>query len=62
MAVAALVDTVAQRLTRAKLSEVEDRARRYILRHFADAGRAPGGPPPSSENSSLPRGKMRRRS
>lgn len=42
MAVTAIVDTVARRLTRAKLSEVEDRARRYILRHFADAGRAPG--------------------
>lgn len=41
MAVAALVDTVAQRLTRAKLSEVEDRARRYILWHFADTGRGP---------------------
>lgn len=44
MAVAAIVDTVARRLTRAKLSEVEDRARRYILRHFADAGRPPGVP------------------
>ena len=41
MAITAIVDTVARRLTRAKLSEVEDRARRYILRHFADTGRGP---------------------
>ena len=41
MAVAAIVDTVAQRLSKAKLSELEDRARRYILWHFADTGRAP---------------------
>jgi hypothetical protein len=41
MAVAAIVDTVAQRLSKAKLSELEDRARRYILLHFADTGRAP---------------------
>ncbi|HSD51549.1 MAG TPA: alkylmercury lyase family protein [Candidatus Methylomirabilis sp.] len=42
MAIAVIVDTVAKRLTQAKLSEVEDRARRYILRHFADTARAPG--------------------
>ena len=41
MAVAAIVDTVAQRLKKAKLSELEERARRYILRHFADTGRPP---------------------
>lgn len=41
MAVAALVDTVARRLTEANLSEVEDRARRYVLWHFAETGRAP---------------------
>lgn len=41
MAVAAIVDTVAQRLSKAKLSEFEDRARRYILWHFADTGRGP---------------------
>ncbi len=41
MAVAALVDTVAQRLAQAKLSELEDRARRYILRHFAHTGQPP---------------------
>ena len=41
MAVAAIVDTVAQRLSKAKLSELEDRARRYILWHFADTGRGP---------------------
>ncbi len=44
MVVAAIVDTVARRLTRANLSEIEDRARRYILRHFADTGRGPGIP------------------
>lgn len=42
MGVAAIVDTVAQRLARASLSQAEDRARRYVLRHFADTGRAPG--------------------
>ncbi len=42
MAVAAIVDTVARRLAQANLSELEDRARRYVLRHFADTGRAPG--------------------
>jgi hypothetical protein len=42
MTVAAIVDTVARRLAQASLSEVEDRVRRYILRHFADTGRAPG--------------------
>ncbi len=42
MAVAAIVDTVAHRLSKAKLSELEERARRYILWHFADTGRAPG--------------------
>ena len=42
MAVAAIVYTVARRLAQAKLSDVEDRARRYILRHFAVNGRAPG--------------------
>ncbi|MBI2458556.1 MAG: alkylmercury lyase family protein [candidate division NC10 bacterium] len=41
MTVAAIVDTVAQRLGKAKLSEVEERARGYVLRHFADTGRAP---------------------
>ncbi len=41
MAVAAIVDSVAQRLRKAKLSELEDRARRYILWHFADTGRGP---------------------
>lgn len=41
MALAALIDTVAQRLSKAKLSEVEERARRHVLRHFADTGRAP---------------------
>ncbi len=42
MAVAAIVDTVARRLAQANLSDLEDRARRYILWHFADTGRAPG--------------------
>jgi len=42
MTVAAIVDTVARRLAQAKLSQIEDRTRRYILRHFADTGRAPG--------------------
>jgi hypothetical protein len=42
MTVAAIVDTLARRLAQAKLSQVEDRTRRYILRHFADTGRAPG--------------------
>jgi len=42
MAIPALIDTVAQRLSKAKLSAIEDRARRYILRHFAVTGRAPG--------------------
>ena len=41
MTVAAIVDTVAQRLGKAKLSEVEERARRYVLRYFADTARAP---------------------
>jgi len=41
MAVAAIVDTVARRLAQANLSDLEDQARRYILRHFADTGRAP---------------------
>src|SRR5574341_988819 len=41
MAVTPIIDTVARRLTKADLSEVEDRARRYILRHFADTGQAP---------------------
>jgi hypothetical protein len=41
MAIPALIDTVAQRLTKAKLSAIEDRARRYILWHFVDTGRAP---------------------
>ena len=42
MAVAGIVDTVAQRLGKANLSELEDRARRPVLRYFADTGRAPG--------------------
>ncbi len=42
MGVAAIVDTVARRLAQASLSEAEDRARRYILWHFADRGEAPG--------------------
>ncbi len=42
MTVAAIMDTVAKRLARARLSEAEDRARRYILWHFADTGEAPG--------------------
>lgn len=41
MTIAAIVDTVARRLAQANLSEVEDRARRYILWHFGDTGRAP---------------------
>lgn len=41
MAVGAIVDTVAKRLTQAKLSDVEERVRRYILKHFADTGHAP---------------------
>jgi hypothetical protein len=41
MTVAAIVDTVAQRLSKAKLSELEERARRYILWHFGDTGEAP---------------------
>lgn len=44
MPIAALIDTVARRLAQAKLSGVEDRARRYILWHFADTGRAPRPP------------------
>ena len=41
MTVAAIVDTVARRLAQANLSDLEDRARRYILWYFADTGRAP---------------------
>lgn len=42
MSSAVIVATVARRLAPANLSELEDRARRYVLRHFADTGRAPG--------------------